>query len=130
DEPDVVVRKPDPKTPPTWARAPDSPHRARFQKRAELIAALASHGPGGGGSTSSSSSSSSSSSPSSGGAGNLPQPRYDAQSCDPDTTQQVFLNRPQFDYVVLNHLWYVEGQVAAYAAQKPIRFPTDATTVK
>ncbi len=29
-----------------------------------------------------------------------------------------------------NHLWYVEGQVAAYQAQKPIELPTDAMVVK
>jgi hypothetical protein len=44
--------------------------------------------------------------------------------------QQVFINRPQFEYVVANDLWYVEGQIAAYKAQRPIRLPTDATVVK
>jgi hypothetical protein len=122
---DLFVSKPDPNDPPTWARATASSRRPLFQKRAELMAALASHQSSGDSSSSSSGSGSSSTK-----STNLPKPRYDAESCDPNTTQQVFLNRPQFEYVVSNHLWYVEGQVAAYATQKPIEFPTDATTVK
>ncbi len=115
---DVFVSRPDPKHPPTWADATGATRRDRFQKRAELVAALMSHG---------SSEESSRQTPTS-TAG--PQPKYDAQECDPDTMQQVLFNRGQFDYVVSNNLWYVEGQIAAYKAQKPIVFPTDATVVK
>jgi hypothetical protein len=116
---DVFVSRPDPSHPPTWAVATGTSRRDRFQRRVELMAALSSQqGANGGGSSSSSS------------GGNLPKPRYDAQSCDPDTTQQVFLNRQQFEYVVGNNLWYVEGQVAAFMAQKRIQLPTDAKVVK
>jgi hypothetical protein len=144
---DVFVSRPDPNHPPTWAVATGTSRRDRFQRRVELMAALSSSSsssssslsssspssssPSSSSSSSKPSSSSSPSSPSSSSSGgNSPQPRYDAQSCDPDTTQQVFLNRPQFEYVVSNHLWYVEGQIAAFVAQKRIQLPTDAKVVK
>ncbi|HYM61205.1 MAG TPA: hypothetical protein VEZ11_09960 [Thermoanaerobaculia bacterium] len=121
---DLFVSRPDPKHPPTWAQATGSTRRDRMQRRVELVAALLSReSTNGGGSTSSSTTSTTSTS-------NLPKPPYDADSCDPNTMQQVFINRAQFDYVVSNNLWYIEGQVAAYKAQKAIHFPTDATTVK
>jgi len=124
---DVFVSRPDPKHPPTWAGATGSTRLDRMQKRVELLAALLARNSS---SSDSSSSITDTSTTDTSGLSKFPAPRYDANDCDPDTTQQVYLNRAQFDYVVSNDLWYVEGQIAAFRAQKTIELPTDATTVK
>jgi hypothetical protein len=111
---DVFVSRPDPKVPPTWAGA-TSQRRERFQNRVELLASLLKQSDSNGDTKPSS---------------DLPKPRYDANDCDPNTMQQVFLNKAQFDYVISNHLWYIEGQIARYRTQKPIELPTNATVVK
>ncbi len=121
---DVYVSRPDPKHPPTWEGATTgASRREHFENRVELVAALRAMQ---GGQDSSTTTSTTDTSTTHSG----PTPRYDADECDPNTYQQIFFNRPQFDYIVDNHLWYVEGQIAAFDARKTIDFPTDAMVVK
>lgn len=45
-------------------------------------------------------------------------------------TEEVRMNKANFDFIVQNNLWYVEGQIAAFAAGRSISFPLDAKEVK
>ena len=44
--------------------------------------------------------------------------------------EEVRLNKPTFDFIVANNLWYIEGQVAAFNVGAKIDFPTDAKEIK
>jgi hypothetical protein len=44
--------------------------------------------------------------------------------------EEVRINKPAFDFIVVQQLWYLEGQVKAFSAQHAINFPVDAREVK
>jgi hypothetical protein len=45
-------------------------------------------------------------------------------------SEEVRLNKPAFDFIVSNNLWYVQGQEAAFKKGDKIDFPTDAVEIK
>jgi hypothetical protein len=44
--------------------------------------------------------------------------------------EEVRRNRPTFDFIVANKLWYLDGIAAAYKAGRSVDFPTDAIETK
>jgi len=44
--------------------------------------------------------------------------------------EEVRMNKTAFDFVVVNDLWFVEGQEAAFQAGKQLEFPADAKEIK
>jgi hypothetical protein len=45
-------------------------------------------------------------------------------------SEEVRMNKANFDFIVQNNLWYVEGQIAAFNGGRLISFPIDAKEVK
>jgi hypothetical protein len=45
-------------------------------------------------------------------------------------TEEVRRNKETFDFIMANHLWYLQGLTAAFAAGNPIDFPTPSIEVK
>lgn len=56
-------------------------------------------------------------------------PQFDPQA-SPFGGNETRLNRAAFDFIVANQLWYVEGQEAMFAQNRPVVFPIDAKEVK
>ena len=48
----------------------------------------------------------------------------------PGGSEEVRRNKPAFDFIVNNKLYLISGVKAAFAAKKPISFPTDSIEVK
>jgi hypothetical protein len=48
----------------------------------------------------------------------------------PGDREEVTRNKPTFDYIMANKLWYVEGLTAAYQAGKTVSFPIDSIEIK
>lgn len=44
--------------------------------------------------------------------------------------QEVRLNKPAFDFVVDNNLWYLQGQTARFASGQAVVFPLEAREIK
>jgi hypothetical protein len=44
--------------------------------------------------------------------------------------EEVRMNKPTFDFIVANNLWYIEGQVSAFDNGAKIDFPTDSKEIK
>lgn len=44
--------------------------------------------------------------------------------------EEVRMNKPTFDFIVANNLWYIEGQTAAFSTGATIDFPTDSKEIK
>lgn len=45
-------------------------------------------------------------------------------------SEEVRINQHTFEYLIDNHLWYVEGKAKAFAADFDVNFPTNAREVK
>lgn len=46
------------------------------------------------------------------------------------TEEEVRMNKSTFDFIVMNNLWYLQGQVAAFNKGAAISFPIDSIEVK
>jgi hypothetical protein len=92
--------RPDPKNPPTWP-GPGEPRRFQLRPRALAIKT---------------------SSP-------LHQ-RFHPQAAIEKPEEEVLRNKPTFEYIITNNLWYTEGLAQFFQKGQPVVFPTQSVEVK